>query len=146
MRQVLWTPAMVETILQHLENKKGDQGLYMIDRRAAFNEVTELLTKTPESNPVDARQVAYKFQTLFYHHRNRDYSNINTFFNLGRIVLNPRFNQRLCGSSKGDDHEETLSDDNGSSHESSDQESPKHPSRKRPSLETPRSSSRKKSK
>ena len=141
-----WTPAMIDTLLDHLEIEKGDQGLYVTDRRAAIKTVTNLLTTSSTSNPINAKQVGYKFQQLFYHFHDKEHTNINSFFNLGRIVLRPPYNRRLSGSSEIEDDEDTLSDDHGSSDESSAKGSPRHSTRKRPPLETLTSSLRKKSK
>ena len=141
-----WTPAMDETILQHLETEKGDQGLYVTDRRAAINKILELLTESFTSNPVQAKQVEDRISNLFYRFRDNKHSNINSLFSLGRIVLKPPYNRRLSASINGDNDEWTPSDHHSSSDETTAKRSPKCPARKRTPFKTPSSSSRKKSK
>ena len=137
---------MTDTLLDHLESEKGDQGLYMTDRQAAINNVTDLLTTSSTSNPVNAKQVDSKFQKLFERSRNPKHTQINSLFVLGRTALRSPYNRRLPGSSKLDDDELTLSHDHSSSGESSTRKRPRRPTRKRPSLETPTSSLKRKSK
>ena len=141
----LWTPAMTDTLLDHLESEKGDQGLYVIDRQAAINNVTELLTTSSASNPINAKQVDSKLQMLFHRSRNPKHTQINSLFVLGRTALRSPYNRPLPGSSKLDDDEWTLSHDHSSSDESSTRKRPRRPTRKRPSLETLSSSLRRKS-
>ena len=112
-----WTSAMVETLLQHLETEKGDQGLYVTDRRAAIQNISELLSST--TNPINTKQVEYKIHQLFYRFRNKKSTSFNTLFSLGRIVLKPPYNGRISGSSSGDNDEMTLSDCHSSSDERS---------------------------
>ena len=130
----------------NLENEKGVHGLYVTNREAAIETVTELLRRLPTSNAVNARQVADKFRRLFNLFHDEEHTKIKSFFNLGRAVLRPPYNRRLSASSEDEDDEDTLSDVHGSSDESSDQEPPKQPDQKRPSLDPPPSPRRKKSK
>ena len=140
MPKTLWTPAMVELLLEHLETHKGDQGLYTTDRQAAFEEVAVLLNQLPLSNPVNAKQVRIKLEKLAQRYSNSKRTNLKTLFSQGRSVLREPYNRRVSGSSKNED---TRSDDHGSSYKSSDQELPKHPTQKRPPLETPPAPQRK---
>lgn len=75
---------MIETLLEHLETEKGDQGLYMTDRRAAIKDVAGLLTTSSTSNPINTGQVDNKLQNPFYRFPNEKYTKINSLFNLGR--------------------------------------------------------------
>ena len=137
---------MVETLLQHLETEKGDQGLYMTNRQAAFREVKELLAKSSQSNPVSVTQVENKVEKLFQRFHDKEHTNFKSFFSLGRLVLKPPYNRRPSVSSSEDNDEWTLSDHPSSSDEESAKRSPRRPARKRRPLKAPTSPSRKNSK
>lgn len=112
-----WTPSMTNSLLNHLEAHKGDNGLYCIDRKTAFKDIADSLTKS--FSPLTPQQISTKFAHLFDREGVAGYTR-ESLFSKGRCVLRKPYNESLTLDPGGQtrwidarDYKETSADELG---------------------------------
>lgn len=92
-RPINWTGEMTNTALEHLENNKGDNGLYMVDRRAAVEDCEKLFAQRYPSMKVTTSQLRNKFDKLWERHRRLQVPSSSCLFREGRHALTSDFDR-----------------------------------------------------
>ncbi len=90
---------MTNTALEHLENNKGDNGLYMVDRRAALEDCEKLFAQMYPSMKVTTTQLRSKFDKLWDRHRRFEVPSSSCLFREGRHALTSDFDRNKLLSS-----------------------------------------------
>lgn len=117
MDRAKWTPSMTNSLLNHLEAHKGDSGLYCINKKAAYEQIADSLTKS--SQPLTPKQIDCKFTHLLARKGVARYTKEDLFLK-GRCVLRKPYNEALTLDPEGQtrwvdplDYEETSADELG---------------------------------
>lgn len=86
MTNSLWTPGRLNILLSHIDSQKGENSVYLTDKREAFSIVSGLISEEyPPS--VSSIQVSSKLKTLWAKDRNDGYEHQRDLFRLGRTTL-----------------------------------------------------------
>lgn len=91
-----WTPVSVKILMDYLEQEKGAEGLWLVDRQRAYNDVCLLLTQASPQNPPTMKQVKDKLTGWWRRHgignEHGSIKDIETFFRQGQQALKPSWN------------------------------------------------------
>lgn len=85
----LWTPGRLNALLSHIDSHKGENSVYLNNRREALSIVSRLISEQYPSPPVSSAQVSRKLFKLWEREHEDEYENHRDLFRLGRTTLNP---------------------------------------------------------
>lgn len=88
-----WTPGRLNVLLSHIDSQKGDNSLYLINRREALSIVSRLISEEYPSPPVSSKQVLSKLAKLWTHDLKDEYEHQRDLFRLGRTTLHPFYTE-----------------------------------------------------
>lgn len=97
---------MVNVLLNHVETEKGDTGLYLKDRIAAYEAAAKIVTESFPNQPMTTQQVKSK---IYYMIRGSRHVSKEVFRN-GRCLLDPSDND--ASESDTEDHTSRMSPQN----------------------------------
>lgn len=114
MGRAKWTPSLLNSLLMHIEEHKGENGLYSTNTEAAYKDAANLLTKT---FPMTPEQVKNKLTHLFEGDNPVGHEK-KALFLKGRCVLRAPYDKATTLDPQGrtslsntHDHEDTNPDE-----------------------------------
>ena len=88
---------MINTLLDHLEKHKGNQGLYMTDRQQAAKDAVSHLAQLYPRQRISVTRLLHKLNYLWQRHRRPEYAlqQKEIFFQDGRRALGPELDASM---------------------------------------------------